>query len=321
MYKKDLEPAVKLGDKALKSFSIFGSLIYDFPLPKGKHVELFDLNFSSPLIGASFKSENKIIEMWMRMGLGGAIYKTIMSNKRKGNPTPRLQDALYDNHKGILNALGLPGPGIDQFTKEILTSKLWEFKRPLGFSIGGENIHEYVVNIHKIEKAIENLDKQYFYELNISCPNTENGVTICQDPKILESLLVNLRKDIDVVICIKVSPDVSNEKLLEIGEISSSFEKIIINAGNTKLVRPSEVLVDKNNFSMESGGLSGSPIFKRTIEMVELFSNFKNPIMATGGISTISHINAAKSAGATLFGMATSLVLNPYCIPTINSKL
>ena len=72
---------------------------------------------------------------------------------------------------------------------------------------------------------------------------------------------------------------------------------------------------------MKGGGLSGAPIFKRTLEMVDLFSNFKNPIMATGGISSIHHVNAAKNVGASLFGMATGLVLNPYCIPKINSSL
>ena len=43
--------------------------------------------------------------------------------------------------------------------------------------------------------------------------------------------------------------------------------------------------------------------------------------MATGGISNIDQVNAAKSSGASLFGIATGLVLNPYCIPEINSGL
>ena len=125
MKKKDLEPAVRFGDKVLSHFSILGSHIYDFPIPKGKQVELFDLKFPSPLVGASFKSEPKILKMWMRMGLGGSIYKTIMSNKRLGNPYPRLQDASTGNKKGILNALGLPGPGVNQFLKEVQYSELW----------------------------------------------------------------------------------------------------------------------------------------------------------------------------------------------------
>ena len=319
--KKDLEPAVKFGDKVLSNFSILGSFIYDFPIPKGKHVEIFELTFPSPLIGASFKSEPKILQMWMRMGLGGSIYKTIMANQRFGNPYPRLQDVRVNGQKGILNALGLPGPGIDFFLEEVVSSELWEFKRPLGISIGGENEKEYIDNIKKIESRIIEKQSHYFYELNISCPNTDNGVTICQTPEILESLLLKLREFSDKVVSIKVSPDVSNEVLFRIGEISSSLDKIIINAGNTKFVSPTDVNIDRSNFSMAGGGLSGAPIFARTLEMVSLFSKFDIPIMATGGISNIDQVKAAKHSGASLFGLATGLVLNPYCIPKINSVL
>ena len=70
-----------IGDKSLEKFSILGPLIYDFPIPEGNQVEIFDLKFPSPLIGASFKSEKAIMSMWMRMGLGGTIYKTIMAKK------------------------------------------------------------------------------------------------------------------------------------------------------------------------------------------------------------------------------------------------
>ena len=321
MKRKDLEPAVRFGDKVLGNFSILGPFIYDFPIPKGKQVEVFELKFPSPLIGASFKSEPEILKMWMRMGLGGSIYKTIMSNQRFGNPYPRLQDVQVNSEKGILNALGLPGPGVDHFLEELLSSELWKFKRPLGISIGGDSKQEYIDNIKKIELKIIEKKRHYFYELNISCPNTENGDTICQDPETLESLLLHLRDFSDKVISIKVSPDVSNEVLFKIGEIASAFDKIIINAGNTKYVSTTEVNVEKGNFSMAGGGLSGTPIFRRTLEMVSLFSNFNIPIMATGGISNIDQVNAVKRSGASLFGLATGLVLNPYCIPKINSRL
>ena len=134
-------------------------------------------------------------------------------------------------------------------------------------------------------------------------------------------LLKDLRCATDKVISVKVSPDVSNKILKDIGYICSNIPKVLINAGNTKFMKPEHVGVDKYNYSMDGGGLSGSPLFKRTLEMVYLFSKFNIPVMATGGISSFEHIVAAKSAGASLFGMATSLVFNPYCIPKINSKL
>ena len=77
----------------------------------------------------------------------------------------------------------------------------------------------------------------------------------------------------------------------------------------------------KDSLPRGGGGLSGLAIFPRTLQMINLFSDMNLIIMATGGISTIHHLNAAKDAGATLFGMATSLIMDPYCIPKINHNL
>ena len=96
---------------------------------------------------------------------------------------------------------------------------------------------------------------------------------------------------------------------------------MIINTGNTHYKKISEINLDESNFSMKGGGLSGTSIFNRTIEMVNIFSKFNMPIMATGGISKIEHVNRLKESGAILFAMATSLVLDPYCIPRINRQL
>ena len=90
-------------------------------------------------------------------------------------------------------SLGLPGPGVNQFLKEVQYSELWKFKRPLGISVGGDNKDEYINNIERIENAIKEKQINYFYELKYKLPNTKNGATICQRPDILESLLLRLR--------------------------------------------------------------------------------------------------------------------------------
>ena len=59
--KKDLEPAVRFGDKVLSNFSILGSFIYDFPIPKGKHVEIFELTFPSPLTSTDNSTSSNLI--------------------------------------------------------------------------------------------------------------------------------------------------------------------------------------------------------------------------------------------------------------------
>lgn len=317
---RDLEPAVNFGDAQLSTYAIFGKLIYDFKIPLENSIEVFDLKFPSPLMAASFKSESEILIIWLRMGLGCVMFKTIMAEPRQGNPRPRLQDASISGEKGILNSMGIPGSGITQFSQELPNSTLWNFNRPLGISIGGDSSKEYVDNVEAIESVLAHLNHPYFYELNISCPNTENGLTIAEEPNKLENVIKKIRGITGKPISIKVSPDLSNDQLNQIGEICSSVEQSMINAGNTQYKRPTEVKVNPNHFSMEGGGFSGPALFDRTLEMVNLFSQFKMPIIATGGISTFAHIRSLKDSGASLFGMATALVLDPYCIPKINSE-
>jgi len=317
----NLEPAVRFGDRMLGSFYFFKKIIFDFPLPKNSNVHIFDLEFPSPIIGSSFKSDKKILEMWLRMGIGGIIFKTIMSEKRLGNSKPRLQDIKINNEKGLFNSLGLPGPGLDEFIHNLNNSELWSFNRPIGISIGGESENEYLNNIKTINTTLDDKFKSYFFELNISCPNTETGQVICENPEQLDSLLKKIRIFISKPISVKISPDVNDNILADIGQLCSEYDSIIINAGNTHYKSREELGFDEKSFSMQGGGVSGPSIFYRTLSMVEIFSKFNSPIMATGGISNIEHINTLKNAGASLFGMATNLVLDPYCIPILNEKV
>ena len=318
---RNLEPAVIIGDKVLGLFNIFGTYIYDFNIPRNINVEVYDLKFPSPLVAASFKSEINILEMWLRMGIGGAIFKTILKNPQNGNPSPRLQDVILDGKNGLLNSLGLPGPGVEIFVKQLTSSTVWNYGRPVGISIGGHDEMEYINNLKLIDRAIKDTHEKYFFELNISCPNTTNGKTITDDLHKLEKILKSIRKITDKVISVKVTPDASNQTLKSIGEICSFINFIMINAGNTQYKTPKNVGLNPSYFSMKGGGLSGPQLFKRTIEMITIFSQFNLPIMATGGISSIDHLKLAKMSGASLFSMATSLVLDPYCIPRINYQL
>ena len=123
------------------------------------------------------------------------------------------------------------------------------------------------------------------------------------------------------VISVKVSPDSDNSVLSNIGEVVGSCSRTFINAGNTQYKPINEAGIKKKNFSMPGGGVAGPIIFPRMLEMVHLFSSIGLPIMATGGISTIEHVKAVKDQGAILYGMATALVIDPFCVPKINSML
>ena len=320
---KDLESIVEFGDKNLNWINNnLGSLAFNFTIPKRLETELFDLKFKSPLVAASFKSDENLLDIWMKLGLGGSTYKTVMKSERSGKPRPRLQQIRLEREQCLVNALGLPGSGIDIFTKELLASPLWTYNRPLGISIGGENLDEYTSNFNNIEKVIKgNVPDIYYYELNISCPNTDTGSCIGDDLDVLENLVEHVRVNCSATVSLKISPDWSNDQLRKIGAIIKKKDKMFVNAGNTQFRTVESLGLKSGQLPRNGGGLSGVAIFPRTLEMIHVFSDINIKIMATGGISTVHHLRAARDAGASLFGMATALIMDPYCIPKINDDL
>jgi len=317
---KDLEPAVNFGDRNLALISQIVPIIFKYRIPKNIGVEIYDLKFPSPIIGASFKSETKILSTWLDLGLGSVTMKTIMEKERCGNERPRLQEYIMNGKRSILNSMGLPGPGINNFANKIKSSVLWDYNRPIGISIGGDSESEYISNIQKLLPYLIGKEN-YFLELNISCPNTENGKTIADDPNKLDTILQKIRHMTSNVISIKVSPDSKLNLLLAIGEIAKGHSQILINAGNTQYKTIIETGLNKRSFSMSGGGLSGPELFPRMLEIVKNLTNSGVPVIATGGISTIDHVKAVKSQGAILFGMATALIMDPFCVPRINRIL
>ncbi len=320
---RDLEDAVLYGDQKLKGIdSYLGRLAYDFPIPQGIGVHLYDLFFPSPLTLAAYKDDLKVIEILLRLGLGGATLKTILKEVRQGNPRPRLQEVTVNGEKGLLNAMGLPGNGISGLIQSLKESSLFAHGRPIGISIGGHTITEYQDNFLELHRSLSSVkDISYYFELNISCPNTPDGQDMTKSPHLLESLLEFMRDHSDVVIGVKLTPDQSNEDLLAFAELIKSVEKTYVNAGNALYRTCSDVGLPEQAISIGGGGYSGQGIFKRTLEMTTILAAMKVPLVATGGISTVDHVKALRDRGVALMGMATAVVHDPYCIPRINREL
>ena len=104
--------------------------------------------------------------------------------------------------------------------------------------------------------------------------------------------------------------------------ILSNFSKTAINIGNTKYVKASAVGLSSKTFSKEGGGLSGKSLYSNTLRMVKLVaSKYDLPIIATGGVSSYDNVKELLDNGASLTGMATLLVSDPFQIPLINYRL
>ena len=324
LLKKDLEGAIIVGDKInhLLMNSPFKHL-FKFSIPNNIGTYLYNLNFPSPIIAASFKDDISALLQWQFVGIGGITYKTVLKNPSEGNKRPRIQEVSYNGSYALLNSLGLPTKGVDNFVNHFEHEQLLSFNRPIGISIGGDSVADYVQVFESINSKVESSPfDQFFYEINISCPNTEDGKCLSDDLNQLAFLLTKMRSLSSKVIVVKTSPDSNDNEILKICEILSSLGKSAINVGNTRYVSVESVGLKPNHFSKPGGGLSGPPLFDSTLERVKLInSNFKIPIIATGGIGNYDQVKAIIDNGARLIGMASRLVIDPFIIPQINNKL
>jgi len=319
----DLEDAVILGDRYLSKVNLFlGKVAFDFRIPDGIGVYIHDLYFPSPLTFSSFKGDFEVLEIWLRLGMGGGMLKTVMETAREGNPRPRLQEIVTNGYPGFLNAMGLPGKGVDALLASFSDRSIFHYNRPIGMSIGGNSLEEYQRNFEKVETYMtEQGIANYFYEINISCPNTPEGQQMTQHPEILVDLLKVIRPKSKAVMGIKVSPDQSDAELVSFADIMKAFDRTYINAGNAPFRTCEKVGLDPKAMSIGGGGVSGPALLKRTKEMTELLAPMGVPIMATGGVSTAEDVLYLQEKGATLVSMATAIMKDLYVIPRINREL
>ena len=338
----DLEEVVQRGDAILKKLP---NLLCTFPIPEGIGVQFHDLYFPSPLTLAAFKDNLAVIDKWMRLGLGGACIKTVMKELREGTLRPRLQEVTVEGYDCLLNAMGLPGHGVEEKVQELKTSNIFQHCRPIGLSIGGNSPEEYQHVFDRLNACVkgwydayidlalirgEPIPKvpqlPYYFEINISYPNTPEGQQMAKHPELLERLVTYMRTKNDRVIGVKLSPDSADKELVAFAELMMRHGKTYVNLGNTTFRTCHEVGLDASDISKGGGGLSGPALYERTKQMIQTVAPTGIAICATGGIDSAKKVlelqEIAKANDIPLIvGMATAVVQDMYCIPKINREL
>ncbi|MDC0037010.1 hypothetical protein OAJ27_02040 [bacterium] len=315
---RDLETVVSCGHNLINAGTALQLpwFTHTRHIPKSHAVEVYDLQFASPVTLAAYESNLTALNWYMKLGLGGLCYKTMMAKPRTGNKRPRLQEVCVNGEPALINAMGLPGPGATAAIQAILASPLCSYNRPIGLSIGGETVADYHDTFQAYNQHIQHHDHPFYYEINISCPNTDEGKQLSETLDELETLVATIRTFTQRVISIKLSPDQDNAMIVKTAQSCILYDKIILNVGNTQYKQCTQVGLPVHAIKRGGGGLSGKPLKARTLECVSLLAALRVPIIATGGISTVEDIKQAQQAGATLVGVATQVALNPFFIST-----
>jgi len=273
--------------------------------------------FSNPIFTASgcASSGQELSQFFPLSSLGAVVTKSIMTKPRTGRATPR----MAETPSGMLNSIGLQGPGIDTFLEKDIPW-LIEQQAKIIVSIAGETVDEYGVLARRL-RALSGISA---VEVNISCPNVENrGQVFACHPDTAVAVIESVRRNIggELPMIAKLSPDVT-----DIVEIASA----VINAGVDGLALINTLLgmvIDTNSMrpklAGKTGGLSGPairPVAVRAIYQVhQAFPN--TPIVGMGGVASGRDAFELILAGASAVSVGTATFGNPNAAMQIKEEL
>ncbi len=273
--------------------------------------------FPSPLFTASgcASSGKELAQFFPLNSIGAVVTKSVMSKPRHGRPTPR----MAETPSGMLNSIGLQGPGIDSFLANDVPWLL-EQKARVIVSIAGETIEEYSTLARKL-RSVSGLSA---VEVNISCPNVENrGLVFACDPDASRRVIDGVRKTIggELPIIAKLSPDVTNLPDIARGVVDAGADALALI--NTVLGMVINLDTMKPHLGGKTGGLSGPairPVAVRAIYQVHAALP-STPILGMGGVASGRDALELILAGASGVSVGTASFGNPTALIKIQSEL
>lgn len=273
--------------------------------------------FPNPIFTASgcAGSGKELSQFFELSELGAIVTKSIALKPRSGRATPR----MAETPSGMLNSIGLQGPGIDQFLEDDIPWLLNGNAR-IVVSISGETVEEYA----SLARRLRSVNGLFGIEVNISCPNVENrGLVFACDPVASRSVVESVRRNMggDYPLLVKLSPDVTD---------IVSIAKEVVSAGADGLALINTVLgmaidIDKMRPKLAglTGGLSGPairPIAVRAIYQVhKALPNI--PILGMGGVTSGRDALELVLAGASGISVGTATFGNPNAAMQIKNEL
>lgn len=292
-----------------------------------KPIQAFGLSFSNPIgLAAGYDKDGLGWRGLSTLGFGHIEVGTVTPKPQPGNPQPRL--FRIPEEKALINRMGFPGKGAEFVIDHISR------RRPknllLGVNIGKnrDTPLETAVNdyLFLLRLFYDNVD---YLTINVSSPNTI-GLRTLQERQALDGLLGPICSERDrlgqtiakkIPILVKLSPDLTEPELEDALDVILANRMDGVIATNTTLSR--EGL--NTPLAGEAGGLSGKPLFERSLGMVKKINSRtggKLPVIGVGGISNAADVQKMMDAGATLVQIYTGLLYEgPWLVNQILQEL
>lgn len=289
------------------------ALVRAFCAPtKSSPVQAFGLEFPNHVgLAAGFDKDARWVDALECLGFGHIEIGTVTPKAQPGNDKPRLFRLPKNN--ALINRMGFNNGGSKAAAERLRKRK---GKAIIGGNIGKNKItpNEEAVNDYLI--CFEDLyDVVDYFVVNVSSPNTP-GLRALQERGPLTEILsllqkANAAKPAQKPILLKIAPDLTEEQLDDIVAIVQETKIAGVIATNTTIDRSALHYSSNELEAIGAGGLSGTPVHKRSNEVVKYLhtkSKGSFPIIGVGGVESAATAKAKLEAGATLVQVYTGFI-------------
>jgi dihydroorotate dehydrogenase (NAD+) catalytic subunit len=273
------------------------------------HVDLGPVTLPNPVVAASgtFGHGDEVAALCDPRGLGAVTVKSVAVFAWSGNPPLRVAEAPAG---GMLNSVGLPGPGVDAWIERDLPALEARGARVIA-SIWGRTVEEFAAAAAPHKAVAHRLTA---VEINLSCPNVEaRGDVFAHSDTATHAATLAVVEALggSAPAFAKLSPNVTD--IVVIADAA-------LDAGATGLTLVNSMmglLIDARRraprLGAGGGGLTGAPIKPIALRAVWDVSRAHPgvPVIGTGGVGTGEDAIEMLLAGATAVGVGTATFADP----------
>ena len=276
-------------------------------------IDIGGLKLRGPVLAASgtfgYGTEVPLLE---RRALAGMVSKGIFLKPRAGTPPPR----IAETPSGMLNAIGLQGPGVDALIRDYAPNWAgWDF--PVLVNVNGETVEEY----GELAARLDGVPGVAGLEVNISCPNvSQGGMLFGNNPHSAAAVTEAVRRRTRLPVWVKLTPAVA-----DIGAIARAVEDAgadAVCAINTFIGMSIDLRTFRPRLAFRTGGLSGPAIRPIAVHLAHQAARaVRIPVVGVGGISRAEDALEFLVAGCSAVQVGTATFVNPKAIAEVHDGI
>jgi dihydroorotate dehydrogenase (NAD+) catalytic subunit len=245
--------------------------------------------------------------------LGAHVVKSLTAYEWEGNPAPR----LHPTTAGMINAVGLQGPGVVAWRRDELPKLAARGARTV-VSIWGRRVEDYALAAAQIAGVGPEV---IAVEVNLSCPNLEGRAGIFAHDAELSAEVMRATAGCGLPRWAKLSPN--TDRLVEVAGVVAEAGAEAVTLVNTVLGMVIDTETGRPVLGRGGGGLSGPaihPVAVRAVHDVRA-AHPGLPIIGVGGVTSARTAVELMMAGADAVQVGTATFADPRAALVVLQEL